>query len=551
MVMADMVIKNGKVVTVDKDFSIKEAIAVKNGWIIDVGTNDEMEKYVDSNTEVIDLEGKVILPGAHDGYIHAAHTGFFLDPKTLNVKFPLVKSIKDIQNLLKEAVKKTKPGEWIIGFGWNAAQLEECVAENRNPNRWDFDPVTPDNPIALYDYSAHVMVVNSKALEICGIDKDTPDLKREEGAFTRDATGEPDGCFFEWGGQLLISKHMPQLDEKAIEECILRVQKHLNKNGITSHGDILGIGGNYLFCGTWGEKVIDVYEKMAREGKLTARVSVNIMAGLEGVQGYDAIVEGLKETKLPEFQDKNWVKADIVKIFADAAPSLDNTYVFHGNTEEEQRQELIDTIVEVHRQGWQIGLHATGDKAAAAIIEGCIKAQQLYPREAPRHFLIHGDWLTMERAKEAAKYKIGLSAQPNAGYIVMDFLVGLFGEERGSKFFCLQDLMNAGINVAGGSDSNIFDPNWRLGAQFAVTRTTMTGNTYAPQLASTIENAIKMYTINGAYQEHMENIRGSIEPNKVADFQVLGEDIFAVDKKEIGKIDVVMTIVNGKIVYEA
>lgn len=550
MIIADLVVTNGKVITVDKDFSLKEAIAVKNGWVIDVGTNSEIKSYIGQGTEVIDLEGKVILPGAHDGHIHTTHSGFFLDPDKLNLKFPEVKSIKDINKKLADAVRKSKPGEWIIGFGWNSGLLEECVNEKRTVNRWDFDPITPNNPIALYDYSAHVLAVNSKALEICGITKDTPDLKREEGRFSRDKdTSEPDGCFYEWGAQLLISRHMPQLNKNEIKECIKRAQTYLNENGITSHADILGVGGEYLFCGTWGSKVIDVYEEMARDGKLTARVSINVMPGINGIQGYEAITEGLKITKLPEFHDKNWVKADTVKIFADGSPSLDNTYVFHGDTEEEQRQELIDTIIEVHRQGWQAAVHTTGDKAAEAIIEGCIKAQQMYPREAPRHFLIHGDWLTMERAKKAAKFKIGLSAQPNAGYSVMDFLVELFGRERGSKFFCLQDLTKAGINVAGGSDANIFDPNWRLGVQFAVTRKTITGNVYAPEIASTIENAIKMYTINGAYQEHMENIRGSIEVNKVADFQVLGEDIFKVNKDEIGSIPVVMTICDGKIVY--
>jgi len=550
VVTADLVIVNGKVVTVDREFSIKEAIAVKDGWIIDVGENAKIEEYIGAKTEVIDLRGKVILPGAHDAHLHAAHTGFFLDTEILNLKYPEVKSIKDINQKLKEAVSKKAPGEWIIGFGWNNLLIEECARENRMPNRWDFDEVTPDNPILLVDFSAHNIIVNSKALEICGIDRNISDLKPEEGRIDREQkNGELTGLFCEWGGMLLVWKHVSQLDEVELRKCIERVQKVLNQQGITSHADIVGIGGNYLFCGTWGQKVIEVYDKMALEGALTARVTINVMAGLNGVQSYDTIIEGLEQTTAPQFADRNWVKADIVKIFGDRVPGPENIIVFPGETEEERARELIKTIMEVHRRGWQMGVHSTGEASARAIVKGFIEAQRTYPREAPRHFLIHGDWLTREIAGEAAKYKIGLVAQPNAGYFIMDYLVQIYGEDLGGQLFRLQELANQGINVVGSSDANIFDPNWQLGVQFAVTRKTISGNVYRPDLASSLENAIRMYTINAAYQEHMENVKGSIEPNKLADFQVLEEDIFEVNKEEISQIPVVMTICNGKVVY--
>ena len=551
---ADLVILNGKVVTVDRDFSFQEALAVKNGWIINVGRNHKIKEHIGKGSRVIDLQGKIILPGTHDGHIHATHMGFFLDPKAINLNYPAVKSIGDINKKLREATKRMKPGEWIVGLGWDSTRLAECANEHfRTPNRWDFDAVTPDHPIALFDYSAHAVVVNSKALEIAGITRETADLKPEYGYFDRDPrTGEPNGHFCEWGAMRFIGRHMPRLSDEEIEKCIKRIQKHLNENGVTSHADILGIGGDHLFFGTWGRRVIEIYEKMFREGKLTARVSINIMAGLEGVQGYDAIVGGLKQTSLPDFRDRNWVKADIIKIFGDGAPVPEGGYgSFYGATREEQREGLINSIIEAHRRGWQVAVHATMEMALDAAIEAFIKAQQMYPRESPRHFIIHGDWFTREKAAEAFKYKIGLAAQPNVGFHLMDILVKLFGRNRASRLFAHRDLMEAGINVAGGSDALCIKPNWRLGAQFAVTRKTVHDNVYAPELAGNIEDAIRMYTINGAYQEHMENIRGSIEVNKVADFQVLGDDIFNIEKEKISEIPVVMTICDGQVVYEA
>ena len=255
---ADLVLLNGKVATVDPAFSFCEAIAVKGGWIINVGANDEIRRHIGKRTEVLDLAGKVVLPGVHDSHMHAAHTGLFLSPKAIDIKFPAVKSIRDINEKLKAAVRDAKPGEWIFGLGWNSALLDECALQNnRTPNRWDFDAATPDHPIALFDYAAHAVVVNGKALEIAGITSKTPDLRREYGGFDRDPqTGEPNGHFYEWGAMRLIGRHMPQLGEEELEACIVRVQRHLNQNGITSHADILGVGGESLFFGTWGSKVM-------------------------------------------------------------------------------------------------------------------------------------------------------------------------------------------------------------------------------------------------------------------------------------------------------
>jgi predicted amidohydrolase YtcJ len=559
LVTADLIILNGKVATVDKDFTFQEGIAVKNGWIIDVGTNGEMQKYIEAKTQVIDLNGKVILPAANDAHMHAVHTGFKLGPNCIDVGSPDIRSVKDIQEKIAEAIKKAPPGAWIYGMGWMGMTIKECAEEGRGLRKEDLDPVSPDNPVMLSDFGMHTLVVNSKALEIAGIDRSFRQLRPEEGIIERDPeTGELTGCFGEWGAQTLITRHGPLLSDKEIEDCIIRAQKALNKYGITSHTDIVGIGGDNLILGSWGSRAINIYEKMHREGKLTARVSCNVFAAIDGIQSYDSIIEGLEKTELPEFKDRNWVKAETVKIFCDQGYwrreerlgfNNRSRSVFPGETDEEQAEEITKTILEVHRRGWQIGVHTIGGRSIDTVVKAYVKAQQEYPGKSPRHIIIHGDDMTMDNVTQMAKFNIICSPQPIAGRIVAGFMSQ--NVTVGEELFNWQEYINRGVVVAGGSDSTCFSLNWLEGVQFALTRTTIFGQAIRPDLAMKLEDAIRMYTINGAVQEHMEDIRGSIEVGKVADFQVLGEDIFTVPKEEIGKIPVIMTICDGKIVYEA
>lgn len=561
MVKADLVFKNGKIATVDRDFSFKEAVAIKDGWIIAVGSDCDMAEFIGDGTEVIDLENKLMLPGAHDTHMHGVHTGLALSDDFIDVSYPKVKNLDDLRAILQQAASERQSGEWIMGMGWNNMLIEECAPSGRAPNKWDIDSVTPDNPVMLNDFGAHRLVVNSKALEICGIDENTPDLKPEEGFIERDPqTNEPTGYFNEWGAQLLISKHAPTLNKEQIKKCIRLMQQELNKNGITSHNDILGKGGDYLIAGSWGNKAIEAYEEMAHEGELTARVDINVLACVDGLQSYDSITAGLKDIELPEFADKNWVKADAIKVFGDGAAWLRENIpgtqmhgrsTFPGETDEEQRVELVKTLIEIHRQGWKVGIHAIGGKTIDASIEAFVTAQQMYPRQAPRHFLIHGDDMTRENAVLAGQYDIGLSVQSIAGYNILDFMGGMFEPERAKELFSLQEYTDLGVVCSNGSDSSIFPVNWRQGVQFAVTRKTINGNVYASERKSSLEQAIRMYTINGAYQQGLEHIKGSIEVNKLADLQVLEEDIFEIDPEKIGEIPVKMTICAGKIVYQS
>ncbi|GHT79282.1 hypothetical protein FACS1894130_07540 [Spirochaetia bacterium] len=558
MVLADLVLKNGKVASLDKKNTFREAVAVKDGWIIDVGSNDAVSARIGPATRVIDLGGKVLLPAANDAHLHATLTGLMLDPGFLNVGTQDIKSVKDLQKKVAAAVGGKKPGEWIYGSGFLEFLLEECVAEGRGLNRWDLDPVSPDNPVMLTDFGLHTLVVNSKALDLAGIGKNFKSLPPEEGILERDPkTGEPNGRLFEWSAHHLIGNHCPVVSEAELETLILRVQKALNEQGATSHNDIVGRGLERIFFGVGREKVIHVYEKLRREGRLTARVSMAINPCVEGIEDYKNTLRGIDEMSLPDFKDKNWVKADAIKLFGDQGiwlrpredrPDGMGRSVFPGQTNDEQVEELRRTIVELHRRGWQVCIHAIGGKTIDTAVDAFAEAQELYPREAPRHYIIHADDMTMENAEKMSRYNIGASPQPIAANIVAGMNAPRL--TAGEELFNWQAYIDAGVSVAGGSDSPCFSFNWREGVQFAVTRTTMTGQQIRPDLAMKLEDAIRMYTVFGARQEHMEHVRGTIEINKVADFQVLGRDIFTCPLNEISKIPVVMTICAGKVVFE-
>jgi len=567
--MADLVITNAKVVTVDSNFSIKKAVAVKKGRILRVGTDAEIEPLIGKGTKVLNLGGKCILPGINDSHGHAVWLAATNPPLALNLRYPAVSSIREAAALLEQEVKKSKPGDWIWGFGWDYGSLEECKANPaRMPNKSDLDPVSPDNPVLFVDFSCHAVWANSKAMELSGVTKEAPDpdggvVEREPG------TREPAGLFKELPAEALIMKAAPRMTAEETKKAIMQVMEMLGREGITSAIEsALGPGGNSMFRGLLGERVMDAYTELCREGLLTARFSILLLFGDYGAVSMDDFKRGLDSFQMPGNIDEKWLRFPGIKVFADGIPPnktgwLNEEYekesggghgslVLAGRDDQEKIRALKEMIVASHEKGFQVGVHATGDRAIEVTIDGFVEALRKRPSINPRHYVVHGEMISQSDLERAAEHRIGINMQPAILPIIAEAQDHLIGERRSTWDWPFRAAVESGVRLTFSSDMPVTYPNWREGVQAAVLREAVrTGKVYGPEQRLSREDAIRAYTINGAWQDLMDDVKGSIEPGKLADFCVLGDDILTVDAHDIGKIPVLMTIVDGKIVYDA
>ncbi len=561
---SDLVITNAKVITVDKDFTIREALAVKDGRIIAVGTNDEVKPFIGPDTRVLDLKGKPVMPGINEAHMHAPFFGATRPPLALDLTYPTIRSIQDMVEVLRQKVSEVAPGEWIRGFGWDLGTLEECKNDpTRLPRKSDIDSVSPNNPVVFTDFSCHTILTNTKTLAIAGVSKDTVDP--ETGEVERDpATGEPTGIFKELGAQALISGAVPLLTREEKKQALITALDHLKRNGITSYTDAaIGPGGEAYVYGVMSAEFIDIYGEMLKEGGLTARVNILLLLGEYGGLTLDDLRSNLETLKLPADVDKEWLNFPGIKIFADGIPPTMTSWmnedfvlgghgssVIPGKTEEEQRDNLIEMITYVHSKGYQLGVHATGDRAIDATVDGFVKSCKEMPGGDLRHYVIHGDFISREKAKALAGINCGIAMQPYIGVMISDYTPAIVGEKRAAYEWPTRTVLDAGVNLTSSSDAPVTYPNWRLGIQAAVLREGLgSGVVSGTEECISLEEAVRSYTINGAWQDHMEDIKGSIEVGKLADFCVIDKDILEIDPHQIGDISVIMTITGGKIVF--
>ncbi len=569
MTAADSIFINGKIATLDAEDTFVEAIAVRDGVIVARGANDEIRALGGEDTQVIDLAGKVMLPGIHDAHVHICdYSDNMLN--TCDCSRGAATNLEQLRAVLAAQAEKVGPGNWVRGAGCDDEVLEEIAARGSRITRWDIDEACPDNPVVIIMWDGHTCLVNTMAMELNGISADTPDPIG--GEIVRDENGEPTGLLQEASALQLAFKNMPRASVEDLKNNLIAGQKLMNSMGYTSYTDCTcGPANSEREVGASGALSLKAYEELLNEGKLTARVNIGFYAGDHGVQSYEICKDVLDNFEFPEYKDPRWVTMDMFKIFSDGVHMgysawMKDDYAdrpgWHGRstflgpdaTDEEQEAEIKKVVKLAHDRGWQIGVHAIGNKAAAVMIDAFIEAQEANPREDVRHYLIHSDGLAdREDMKRATENGIGCSVQTQLGSFAYEVTIDRVGKERGDMLMAQGDLTEMGMHLAGGSDS-IGGPYgiWTAAVAAAVDRKSLiTGEYHRQDLAITVTEALKQFTMGGAWQEHAEGWRGSIEVGKVADLTIIDKDIFEIPVDEIPSIKAVMTVVDGKIVYEA
>ncbi len=537
---ADIIFMNGNILTVDTNNSIVNSIAISGNRIMACGTNDEIAILRGDFTKVIDLHGKTVIPGVFDSHNHVPAAGILLDGVML---FGL-DTIDGLKQRVLDKVKRTPSGEWILGGGWIESQFKEY----RMPTRWDLDEVSPDHPVLLNRLFART-VVNSKALELAGINKDTPNPIR--GTIDRDPlTGEPTGVLRD-GAQILVRNVIPM---GTPEEQIAKTEYHIKlamteyqKYGITG---ILDPGVDITTMRT--------YRKLHKEKSLPIRM--NMMPDCYGLRSYDPeYTEGLlKYTGIDSGFGDHWLNLGALKIAIDGGvgskTAMMNEPWSDGTISDiPLRLDLNimnDIILRGHRMGWSTGVHTCGDRAQDIAVDAFVAAQKAFPRSDMRHNIIHGYLPSQHSLELMREYGIGVSVQPGFMYVEGDIYFDVLSQKQIEYFKPLKTYMDYGIKVAANSDMTSAHYNPFIGMYAAIARKTSQGRSLGDSEKISREDMLRMFTINGAYFGYMDHVTGSIEPGKLADIAVISEDIYTCSEDAIKDIKALMTVIDGQIVHD-
>ena len=532
---ASLLLKNGKIVTVDCNDSIDEAVAVWDNKIVYVGSNIDVVSLIGPETKVIDLKNRTVLPGFIDSHVHLIGAGRLkiIEKEYVDIKY--ANSVGEVLNKIKERAEKTKKGEWIIGWGY----LWSRFTEKRAPYAKELDEVAPLNPVLL-NFSA-MGVVNTLALKLSGI---TSKTKPEYGEIELDPdTGDPNGRLQGGAAVRLVSKHVPPLKVDPYEAAKLACSQW-TKWGITTAHEAGATHTDFKML-----------QALRRNNSLSVRFRLYIHNMTNNLDFMDhAIALGIEEGL-----GDDMLKISGVKLALDSMGSMGNAATYESCTGNPGSlgillvtpEKLTDMIVRAHKAGLQTATHSIGDRAIDINLDAIEAAVNEYPVEDHRHRIEHCTLCTPKQLERIKK----LGVHPGESNYIWNFGDAYkyqFGEERSKWIYPYRSFLNYDIIASANSDygGGPWHGNPIVGIYSMVTRRTEGGDTIGPTQAIDVMDAIRAYTINGAHASFDETNLGSIETGKLADMIVLSDDIIAVGSDKIKDISVEMTIVNGRVVYE-
>jgi predicted amidohydrolase YtcJ len=528
-VTADLVITNANVHTMNAAQKKASSIAVLGNKIIAVGTDADTKQLIGGKTRVIDAKGRLIIPGFNDAHVHFLEGGFQLS----SVDLRSAKTPQEFVERIKTFAERIPKGRWILGGKWD----HENWTPNNLPTATMIDAVTPDNPVFIDRLDGHMALANSLAMKQASIDKTVKDV--EGGEIVRDAEGNPTGIFKD-AAMVYVGRVIPDFSFEEKLEAAQAATDYVSSLGVTSVQD--------MSAGT----DVGVYQELMRQGKLKTRI-------------YGC-------SPLSDF--KRWQNAGVhyafgdpmlrvgcLKGYADGSLGSTTAWLFEPYLDapnstglaSDEIPKIADNIINADKAGLQVNIHAIGDRANATILDNYAKAEQANGPRDRRFRIEHAQHLRQEDIKRFGALKVVASMQPF--HIIDDgrWAWKRLDEKRLKGTYAFRSLLDSGAVLAFGSDSPVAPINPLFGVYAAVTRRTLDDknpNGWIPEQKISVDEAVRAFTWGSAYAEFQENVKGTLEVGKLADFVMVSDDIFTIDPVKIRDAKVLLTVVDGRIVFQ-
>jgi predicted amidohydrolase YtcJ len=537
---ADILIMHAKVYTLDPQKPWAQAVAIRRGKIQAVGRDEEVERYRGIGTRWIDAGGKLVLPGFTDCHVH------FLDGSVAlgEINLEGAKDVADLQRRLRD-YSAVHPGQdWIVGRGWNYAMFGETAM----PDKKYLDELFPDRPVFLEGFDSHSYWVNSKALALAGITKDTPNPPNS--IIVRDPqTGEATGALTE-DADALVKRVIPKPSEAETLKALRNGLKWINKNGITR-----------VHSAGWDFDILPLLEELRQEKQLSVRF--HLAYRLDEYQLAQKDLDSIERAR-KQFHD-DWIDANSVKFILDGVVESHTAALLEPYADEPSKKGSLfwdpekykAAVTELDKRGVQIYVHAVGDYAVRTALDAYEFAEKRNHTKDHRNRIEHIETIQPVDIPRFGQLGVIASLQPLHAYPdadTLDVWARNLGPDRASRGWVWNSIRQAGGRYAFGSDWPIVTLNPWAGIQCAVTRQTEEGTPkdgFIPSQRLTVAQAVEGYTIGAAYAGRLEKTEGSIVVDKVGDVIIVDRNIFEIDPHTIGDTKVVTTIVGGRIVYEA
>ncbi len=536
---ADLIIRNGKVLTVDDDFSIKEAVVIKDGKFLFTGANSEIEKYIGTGTKVIDASGMLVMPGLIDSHAHLVSLG----DELYNLNISDCESFDEVIDRVADRVSGAEPGEWITGGRWDHTRWET----GQFPVHDRLSAVSPENPVFLKRVDGNSAFVNKKAMDLAGIDAGTPDPPG--GKIYRMADGEPTGVLVNQAMNLVKELQGTDTEEVFIKKLELAINKCL-ESGLTGVHEA-GVG----------TREIGIFKKLADKGKLNIRINAMLGEQERPVFETDNLEEYFKSNRIESYAD-DYLCVNRIKLFFDGALGSRGAAFFDSYTDDPGNKGLLrippEYITEVTRaalaSNMSVATHCIGIRGNNLCLSAYEKAIEDYPDVDHRLRIEHAQVVQEEDIERFARSGIIPAMQATHCTSDKDMIEQRIGEERSEHAYAWRSFIDQGLIVPGGSDFPVESESPVKGIYASVSRKLPwedASGRWNEEQCMSVEEAIRSYTIWAAYAGFQEHILGSVEPGKNADITIIDKDLLTIDPEEIPSAKVKYTIIGGEVKFSS